>query len=69
MIKCGKAMRCWDNSVRYCVCELGHSGGCNPFSANPNLKHVGMSEIKKETRQEDILDLFKKVKTAARLEQ
>ena len=32
---CGKMIRTTDNNLKPCQCEIGHKGGCNPFSANP----------------------------------
>lgn len=38
--RCGKLVRCWDERNRptlenVCLCEMGHPGGCNPFSTTP----------------------------------
>lgn len=44
--RCGKLVRVWDEKNRptleeVCLCELGHPGGCNPFSTTPFFdKHV-----------------------------
>jgi hypothetical protein len=37
---CGKIVRTVELQNRPCVCELGHAGGCNPFSPNPNMTGV-----------------------------
>ena len=31
-ISCGKLINCWDLQKRPCIRNVGHEGGCNPFS-------------------------------------
>ena len=35
MPTCGKLIRTADHDLKPCLCELGHAGGCNPYSPNP----------------------------------
>lgn len=39
-MRCGNLVRVWDEQnhptrENICLCELGHPGGCNPFSTTP----------------------------------
>lgn len=39
-MRCGNLVRVWDEQnhptrEEVCLCELGHPGGCNPFSTTP----------------------------------
>lgn len=36
MMLCGKPIKTIE-SLKPCICNAGHLGGCNPFSNNPNI--------------------------------
>jgi transposase-like protein len=42
--RCGRMIRCLDNSLRPCLLPLGHPGGCNPFSSQVS----GAENLQKE---------------------
>lgn len=37
---CGKLVKTIETTNRPCLCDAGHAGGCNPFSANPYMLAV-----------------------------
>ena len=40
METCNKPVRTVDGDYRPCLCEIGHAGGCNPFSSSPNMAMI-----------------------------
>lgn len=51
METCNKPVRTFENSYRPCLCEIGHAGGCNPFSPNPYMAvAIAKAELPKGDR-------------------
>jgi len=53
-MSCNIAVRCWDNSIRYCLRPKGHTFGCNPFS---NTAPTIGTEREKKDENQDIVEV------------
>ena len=69
METCNKAVKMVENQYRPCLCEIGHAGGCNPFSPNPymglaipkaNLPKGDLMPLSLVTPQESVIDVMKR---------
>jgi hypothetical protein len=54
METCNKSVKTVENQYRPCLCEIGHAGGCNPFSPNP---YMGLAISKTDLPKGDRMPL------------